>query len=528
MADKWQLKAVISANAAGMLAALKSVDSASRATRKHLADVVKAGGNLGNRVGLPLAALGTVLSGLSVAAVARSVVGFTEFAEAIQKGALAAGVTAEQFQRLKFAGEQAGVGVEDLQSALAKLNVNIGQAAAGQNKDLAALFARLGISLRDANGQVRSGAELLPELSDAFERNGNAAVRARMGMAAFGKSYASMLPLLTEGGDSLRANMTEFDRLQGAIGASEIRAAKDLGDEFAKLRLVFTAVGATVSKELVPVIRPLIVSLTDWWAANKRLVSVQVGQMARDFGNWLKTIDFAAVLQGVSDFVKGMGRFVDMVGGAKNALLGFVVLINLQTLMALGSLVIALVKTGFAFSAMAIKAYAASSASVLAMLRIATVSIATAGWVGGISAAFATLGAVVMANPIGLTLAAIGAAAYLIYRNWDTLKSWFSSFFDWIADKFMTIVNWARELAGIASSLVGSTSVPGASAPVVRAPPGAALSALQSRAGGRVDGEIKISIDGAPAGTRVQQAGPKGIVPISVAVGYRSFATGAP
>lgn len=527
MADKWQLKAVLSANAASMLATLKSVDAASRNTRKYLSDVGKSAGALSDRVGLPFAALGAAIGGLSVAAVARSVMGFTEFAEAIQKGALSAGVSVEQFQRLKFAGEQAGVGVDVLQGALAKLNLNIGQAAAGQNENLLALFDRLGISVRDATGQVRSGADILPELADAFERNTNATLRARMGMAAFGKSYASMLPLLTEGGASLKANVAEFDRLQGAIGADEITAAKDLGDEFAKLRLVFASMGATVSKELVPVIRPLIVSLTDWWAINRRLIAQQVGTVARDFGNWLKTIDFAAVLQGVSDFVKGMGRFVEMVGGAKNALIAFVVFINMGAIVALGSLLKALVLAGFAFAAMAAKAYAAASASVLAMLRMATVSIALAGWVGGISAAFAALGAVIMANPLGLILAAIGAAAYLIYKNWDSLKAWFSSFFDWIGAKFQAVLGFARELAGLAADMLGGSN-PAGQATSVRAPPGAALSALQARSGGRVDGQININIEGAPAGTRVQQSGPRGIVPISVGVGYRSFSTGAP
>ncbi|WP_152640570.1 hypothetical protein [Xanthomonas sp. MUS 060] len=46
---------------------------------------------------------------------------------------------------------------------------------------------------------------------------------------------------------------------------------------------------------------------------------------------------------------------------------------------------------------------------------------------GGIRA----VGAAMMANPLGIILA-IASAAWLIVENWDTLKSWFNSFWSWI------------------------------------------------------------------------------------------------
>jgi hypothetical protein len=69
---------------------------------------------------------------------------------------------------------------------------------------------------------------------------------------------------------------------------------------------------------------------------------------------------------------------------------------------------------------------------------------------GAIATAFSTIMSVVRtavllfnlaltANPIGVVIvaiAALGAAAYGVYKNWDKLKSWFTSFFDWIGEKF--------------------------------------------------------------------------------------------
>ena len=45
------------------------------------------------------------------------------------------------------------------------------------------------------------------------------------------------------------------------------------------------------------------------------------------------------------------------------------------------------------------------------------------------------MGRALLMNPIGLTIVALAAGAYLIYKNWDTLKEWWGKAWDWIGDK---------------------------------------------------------------------------------------------
>lgn len=56
-------------------------------------------------------------------------------------------------------------------------------------------------------------------------------------------------------------------------------------------------------------------------------------------------------------------------------------------------------------------------------------------------------------GPIGLVVATVAAAAYLIIKNWDTVKVWLSSFWDWIRN------NWEIVLAvltgGISIAVIG-------------------------------------------------------------------------
>jgi len=441
------------------------------ASEKCRTRVAGAASRLTGKIGLPLTALSGVLGGFSLIAIKNAVVGFTDMGEAIKNGATRAGMSVQEYQRMRYVAEQSGTSIDAMEGSLSKLNRQMGEAASGKNRVLAQLMGKLRITLRDTNGEVRRGIDVLPKIADAFKRNENPAIRARMGMALFGKSYAEILPLLIEGSGGIEDNLRRFDKIKGVLGNTEIDAAKALGDSFKDLDLVMKGFQGTIAKELVPVINPLVDGMVAWWVANKKLVGVEVGKGAKDLAAWIRSIDFKKVITGVEDMMRSLGRWVDAVGGAQNALIALVVVMNAQTLMALASLVGAIGRAGIAFLALAARAYIAANASLLAMARIAVIAIATAGPIGAIGAAFtwvaalATgaggiisgalgmvsmairgIGAALMANPLGIILG-LATAAYLIYQHWDSLKKWFADLFDWMGKKFGTLIKWAGDLA---------------------------------------------------------------------------------
>ena len=284
---------------------------------------------------MPFAAISGIFAGFSLGAIKNAVVKFADLGEAIQKGALKAGMSVQQYQRMKYVSEQSGTSIEAMEGSLSKLNRTVGDAAAGKNQSAAALMSRMGIATRDANGQVRSAIDLLPEIADGFKRNENPTTRARMGMALFGKSYAEILPLLVEGSAGIKSNIERFNRLKGVLSPEDVAAAKDLGDSFKDLDLVMQGFQGTIAKALIPVIQPMIKSITDWWVANKQLVGVEVGKMAKDFGVWVKSIDITRVTDEVRAFSGGLKWLIDAVGGAQNALIGLVLYMNLPTIQAM-------------------------------------------------------------------------------------------------------------------------------------------------------------------------------------------------
>ncbi len=551
MSDNWQLKALLTA-VDNMSPVLKSISNTAKTARTHLASVGAAAGNLGDKVGLPLGLMSGVLAGFSGVAIKNAVVGFTDMSEELQKMSSRTGIGMGELQKLKYVAEQSGVSFEELGGSMGKLNLNLAKAATGQAPAVASLMGKLGISLRDANGQITKGVDVLPQLADAFAANKDSPIVAAMGMALFGKQWQSLMPMMIDGADGVDKSLSRFDQLKNLIPDETINAAEELGDKFDDLAFVTKGFQNTVAAQLVPVLSPLIEDLVQWAAANRKIIATEIKTVIQGMVESLRKIDWRSVIDGTLSFVRGIGSMVTMVGGAKNALILLAVVMNAQTIMALGGLVMAVGRASLAFGAMALQAYVAANASLISMGRIAVVAIATAGPLGALSAAygafaamvtgmsgimsgaltvvtgaFRALGAAMLANPLGIILG-LAAAAYLIYDNWGTLKEWFSSFFDWIGEKFTSLVGWAVDLAQAAGELLGLSSSGSAGAPGAAGKNGAAGGgSLVGSNRVQASGQIQVSFKDAPAGLRVEQSS-GGDIPISTDVGYNSYSTGMP
>lgn len=122
-----------------------------------------------------------------------------------------------------------------------------------------------------------------------------------------------------------------------------------------------------------------------------------------------------------------------------------------------------------------------------------------------------------MATPLGAALMLIGGAALLIYKNWDTLKKWFSQFWEWITAKaedvgkiLMKVMFPLRTAKWLVDQTVKITA-PAASRP--RAP--SVSGAGQQRVGGTV--HVRIDQDGRASVRQVRSENPR--VPVQADVG---------
>lgn len=460
MAESYNLKAILSA-VDNLSPVLKSVQGIAKNTRKYLGDVGSSINSLAGKVGIPLGLVSGLAAGLGALAIKRYVTDFAAFSESVMKSGYAMGMSNTEAQRMKYVAEQAGLQVESLQLSMGKLNKNLGAAGSGKNKDLEQLLKTLGVPLRGVNGQIRNAADMLPELAQAFVKNQDPVKQAAIGNALFGKSYQDMLPFLNEGSEGIANSLARFKQLGDVVSDQDLKGAKAFGDQMQDLGFIGQSFQRMIAKELVPVLGPLIEKLIQWTAANKDLIAGEISKAVKGLVAAIQGVDWAAFIKGVKDTVAWIGKMIDKVGGAKNALIGLIALMNVQSIVAIGALIGTLGRLSLALGG--VIARMALLGGGVAMSAIKGIqSLALAVRILGLSAVASWA---MVLGPLLFIGAVLAGAAYLIYKNWGGIKAFFGGVWAGfiaalgpVAAAFEPVTSAVKSVIGWIGSLFGATS----------------------------------------------------------------------
>jgi hypothetical protein len=176
-----------------------------------------------------------------------------EAADHMGKLAQSTGMPVEALSRLAYAAKLSHVSTEELGVGLNHLNKAMG-AAAGGGKEQIALFSAMGVSIRDASGHLKTGDQVMADLADRFAEMKDGPAKAALAMELFGKSGATLIPLLNEGRDGLKEMADEADRLGITIDANTAQAAARFNDNLTRLKSATEAVATKVAGNLAPVL----------------------------------------------------------------------------------------------------------------------------------------------------------------------------------------------------------------------------------------------------------------------------------
>lgn len=338
---------------------------------------------------------------------------FLSVGDGIDKASIRIGVSAERLQSLRYAANLSGASAETLDKSMAKLNENIAKAASGKNEELASLFKKLGISLKDANGNLRNAADVMPQFADAIQRNTDAGLRARMMIAAFGEEGQKLVPMLEGGSGALQEMEDRAKRLGLVMSGDDVKAAAALGDRFSELGMVFDSFGNTLSAKIAPVLTPIIDDLVEFIAKNKEAFAGRVSQAVAQFAQAIKRVDFQALADGCMKAFDAIGRVFDATGGFEMVLKAIGAILAGKALLGLASFSGSLLSLGVSF--------------VKLIPLVIKVGASFAGMLG----------------PIGLIVAAVGTAAALIIANWDSIgpkvKEVWEKISGWASEKMQEI-----------------------------------------------------------------------------------------
>lgn len=214
-----------------------------------LSGVLKGLGSIG-------AAAGKIIAGLAAGVVALGagltamVIGTANASGELVDMSLKTGISVERLQELQYIGGQVGTSLDTMTGALSKFNVNMGKA--GTDKGVASTFKTLGVSIRDAHGQLRDADTVFFEAIDALGKVENETQRNILSNELFGKSYMELNPLIKAGGDELE-RLKEKARQTGAVMSEETVANFEaFGDTVDGLKLSLKGAVGTILGSILP------------------------------------------------------------------------------------------------------------------------------------------------------------------------------------------------------------------------------------------------------------------------------------
>lgn len=183
--------------------------------------------DVGSKAAIVGGLLGTALVsgvGLLSARLMEAVTSTTELGDKLNVLSQRTGIAVETLSGgLRLAAETSGSSLDGMASGIDRLNRSIAEAADGTGKQADA-FNRLGISVLDANGNLKSSEQVLFEIADRFKNAEDGAIKTEIAMILLGRAGADLIPVLNNGSQGL-AELEKAAKLAGIQMSGETAAA---------------------------------------------------------------------------------------------------------------------------------------------------------------------------------------------------------------------------------------------------------------------------------------------------------------
>ena len=207
------------------------------------------GGAMTKYVTLPMVAAGGALLGGAVKA--------GEFADELLDLSAVTGVHTDDLQRWRNMAVAAGTDTDAVAEALSRMNR---QMVEGDEfgKRLERTAESYGVALRDANGEVRAGTDVITDLMMAIAEIEDPTERARAGAQAFGRDWESIAPIVDLGTDAIR-NFAGQD----VIGRDKLEQMNEFRQSWDELKHGLSMAFMEIVGEYIPVLTEFVGTLKD-------------------------------------------------------------------------------------------------------------------------------------------------------------------------------------------------------------------------------------------------------------------------
>jgi len=209
-------------------------------------------------VGKARLALGTIGVAFAAGQFIQGIKNATDRAENFANAAQKIGTSTEFISGISYAAKLANVEFESLEKGLIKFSRAVDEASSNAKSGIAFDFKRIGVDLRDTNGQLKPTSDLFLEVADRISSYGDGARKAAVAQAIFGKSGADLIPILNLGSQGIRELQSQADALGITFSGQSAESAAQFNDQLDILSMAADGFMNRLTAGIVPALMSFI------------------------------------------------------------------------------------------------------------------------------------------------------------------------------------------------------------------------------------------------------------------------------
>lgn len=173
------------------------------------------------------------------------------------------GLTTDKIQEFQYMSELTDTSLETITGSITKLTKNMQTATKGTG-DRYKAFERLGISVTDTEGNMRSTDEVFAEAISRLGNVENATERDALAMNIFGKSAMDLNPLIAVGREGLADYRNEAHEMGYVLDTDTLDSLGAVDDAMQRATKRIDAVKNQIGRYLAPIVAQITEAFAEW------------------------------------------------------------------------------------------------------------------------------------------------------------------------------------------------------------------------------------------------------------------------
>lgn len=253
----------------------------------------------------------------TIGAITAVVFSVSKLGDSIDKGSQKMNMSTDQYQKWAYAMELSGSSIEELREGYNQMSGQISQAVNGTEESQKA-FQRLGVNLKDAQGNLRSTGDIFEDVVVSLQSMDNATERTALAYKLFGESTSKLNPLLNNNANFLKDVVRTQDALGSQMSGSLVSASAKFQDAITTMKQGWQGFKNVLGETFLPVIQKVVVWITVAVAKISALLRVLFG-IKKDKSS--ETMSKAT--NSVSSYTGAVNKATDAVKKLKKQTMGF-------------------------------------------------------------------------------------------------------------------------------------------------------------------------------------------------------------